>query len=38
MYIKGIEQPDLKMKMFFQTETLNPNNEKYLVKTIVYKL
>ena len=24
--------------MFFETETLNPNNEKYLAKTIGYKL
>ena len=26
------------MKMFFERETLNPNNEKYLAKTIGYKL
>ena len=24
--------------MFFEREMLNPNNEKYLLKTIVYKL
>ena len=33
-----IKQPLLKMKMFFEREMLNPNNEKYLVKTIGYKL
>ena len=26
------------MKIFFERESLNPNNEKYLVKTIGYKL
>ena len=26
------------MKIFFERETLNPNNEKYLAKTIGYKL
>ena len=26
------------MKMFFEREMLNPNNEKYLLKTIEYKL
>ena len=26
------------MKMFFERETLNANNEKYLAKTIGYKL
>ena len=26
------------MKMFFEREMLNPNNEKYLFKTIGYKL
>ena len=25
------------MKMFFEREMLNPNNEKYLLKTIGYK-
>ena len=33
-----LKQPHLKMKMFFERETLNPNNEKYLSKTIGYKL
>ena len=33
-----LKQPHLKMKMFFERETLNPNNEKYLAKTIGYKL
>ena len=33
-----IKQPLLKMKMFFEREMLNPNNEKYLVKTIGYEL
>ena len=33
-----LKQPHLKMKMFFERETFNPNNEKYLAKTIGYKL
>ena len=36
--LEPLKQPHLKMKMFFERETLNPNNEKYLVKTIGYKL
>ena len=32
-----MKQPHLKMKMFFQREMLNPNNMKYLVKTIGQK-
>ena len=31
--LKPLKQPHLKMKMFFERETLNPNIEKYLVKT-----
>ena len=34
--LEPLKQPHLKMKMFFERETLNPNNEKYLVKTIEY--
>ena len=30
--------PNLKMKMFYKRETLNPNNEEYSVKTIRFKL
>ena len=36
--LEPLKQPHLKMKMFFEREMLNPNNEKYLVKTIGYKL
>ena len=36
--LEGLKQPHLKMKMFFERETLNPINEKYLVKTIGYKI
>ena len=34
--LESFKKPQLKVKMFFETETLNPNNEKYLVKTIGY--
>ena len=34
--LESFKKPQLKVKMFFKTETLNPNNEKYLVKTIGY--
>ena len=33
-----VKQTYLKMKMFFERETLNPNNEKCLVETMRYKL
>ena len=36
--LEPLKQPHLKMKMFLEGETLNPNNEKYLFKTIGYKL
>ena len=36
--LEPLKQPHLKMKMFFEREMFNPNNEKYLVKTIGYKL
>ena len=36
--LEPLRQPHLKMKMFFEREMPNPNNEKYLVKTIGYKL
>ena len=36
--LEPLKQPHFKVKMFFKRETLNPNNEKYLVKTIGYKL
>ena len=36
--LEPLKQPHLKMKNFFQREMLNPNNEKYLVKTIRHKL
>ena len=36
--LEPLKQPHLKMKMFFARETLNPNNEEYLVKIIGYKL
>ena len=36
--LEPLKQPHLKMKIFFKTEMLNPNNEKYSVKTIGYKL
>ena len=36
--LEPLKQSHLKMKMFFELERLNPNNEKYLVKTIGYKL
>ena len=36
--LETLKTPHLKMRMFFERETLNPNNEKYLVKTIGYKL
>ena len=36
--LEPLKQPHLKMKMFFEREMLNPNNEKHLVKTIGYKL
>ena len=36
--LEPLKQPHLKMKMFFERETLNPNNKKYLVKTIGYEL
>ena len=29
--LESLEQPHLKMKMFFERETLNPNHGKYLV-------
>ena len=32
--LEPLKQPHLKVKMFFEREMLNPNNEKYLVKTI----
>ena len=32
--LEPLKQPHLKIKMFYKRETLNPNNEKYLVKTI----
>ena len=36
--VKGMQRSDLKMKMFFEWEKLNPNNENYLVKAIGLKL
>ena len=36
--LEPLKQAHLKMKMFFKRETLNPNYEKYLAKTIGYKL
>ena len=36
--LERLKQPHLKMKIFFERETLNPINEKYLVKTIGYKI
>ena len=36
--LEPLKQPHLKTKMFYERETLNPNNEKYLVKIIGYKL
>ena len=36
--LEPLKQPHLKVKMFFERETLNPNNEKYVVKTKRYKL
>ena len=36
--LEPLKQPHLKRKMFFERETLNLNNEKYLVKTTGYKL
>ena len=35
--LEPLKQPHLKTKNFSERETLNPNNQKYLVKTI-YKL
>ena len=35
--LEPLKQTHLKMKMFFERETLNPNYEKYLAKTIGYK-
>ena len=35
--LEPLKQSHLKMKMLFEIERLNPNNEKYLVKTIGYK-
>ena len=32
LLLEPLKQPHLKVKMFFERETLNPNNEKYLVK------
>ena len=34
--LESFKKPQLKVKMFFERETLNPNNEKYLVETIGY--
>ena len=31
-----LAQATLKMKMFFEREIFNPNNEKYLLKTLSY--
>ena len=36
--LEPLEQPHLKMKNIFELETPNPNNEKYIGKTIGYKL
>ena len=36
--LEPIKQPNLKIKMFSDRERLNPNNEKYLVKNIGYKI
>ena len=36
--LEPLKQTHLKMKMFFEREMPNPNNEKCLVKTIGYKL
>ena len=36
--LEPLKEQHLKMKMFFKTEMLNPNNEKYSVKTIGYML
>ena len=36
--LEPLKQPHLKTKMFFERELINPNNEKYLVKTIGYML
>ena len=36
--LEPLKQPHLKIKTFFERKTLNPNNEKYLVKTIGHKL
>ena len=36
--LEPLKQPHLKTKIFYERETLNPNNEKYLVKVIGYKL
>ena len=38
MQLQPLKQPHLKMKILFKRETLNPNNEKDLVKAIGYKL
>ena len=38
LLFEPLKQPHLKVKMFFERETLNPNNEKYVVKTKRYKL
>ena len=38
MQLEPLKQPYLKMKILFKRETLNPNNEKDLVKAIGYKL
>ena len=37
-FLEPLKQTHLKMKIFFERETLNPNNEKYLVETMGYKL
>ena len=36
--LEPLKQLHLKTKIFFERELLNPNNEKYLVKTIGYML
>ena len=34
--LEPLKQPHLKMKIIYKRETINPNNEKYSVKTIGY--